>query len=228
MKKIRELPDEQRPYERCISHGPKYLSDAELLAVILRTGTKDMNVLRLSEEVLGYSKKRGISAIYSLSIEELMSIKGIGRVKAVQLVCVGELARRLWRKEVFRESVYFEGPEMCASYYMQEMRYLEQEEMRLAFLDTKLKLIADETVSIGTVDASVVSVREILVESLKHRAVSIIMLHNHPSGNPIPSKEDISVTKYVKKGCELVGLELRDHIIIGDNIYYSFKEQGAL
>ena len=111
---------------------------------------------------------------------------------------------------------------------MQDMRHLEQEELRLAYLDTRQKLISDSVITIGTVNASLISVREVLIDTLKHQAVNIIMIHNHPSGNPSPSSDDKKVTKIVANGCKSVGIYLNDHIIIDDNTYYSFREQGNL
>ena len=111
---------------------------------------------------------------------------------------------------------------------MQEMRHLKQEELRIAFLDTRQRLISDSVITVGTVNSALISVREVLIAALKNNAVNIIMLHNHPSGNPTPSEDDINVTNLVNKGCRYVGINLNDHIIIGDNKYYSFKEQGVL
>ena len=142
--------------------------------------------------------------------ESLLTVKGIGKVKAVQIVCLAELANRLWRSKNQTVSVAFLNPEIAASYYMQEMRRLNREELRLAFLDTRQCLIKDMTVSIGTVNASLVSVREILIEALRHKAVNLLMLHNHPSGNPSPSPEDRLVTRTVKSGCEYVGNSLKE------------------
>ena len=229
MERIKEMPDDLRPYERCIRLGASSLTDIELLAVLLRTGTREQNVLALAAHLLyEVGGGGGLSGLLGQTYESLLTVKGIGKVKAVQIVCLAELANRLWRSKNQTVSVAFLNPEIAASYYMQEMRRLNREELRLAFLDTRQCLIKDMTVSIGTVNASLVSVREILIEALRHKAVNLLMLHNHPSGNPSPSPEDRLVTRTVKSGCECVGIRLNDHIIIGDNRYYSFKEQGAL
>ena len=162
------------------------------------------------------------------SYDEYIKINGIGKVKAVQLLCIGELAKRIWKREAAIKAVCFNSPANCAGYYMQDMRHLEQEELRLAYLDTRQRLISDSLITIGTVNASLISVREVLIDALKHQAVNVIMIHNHPSGNPSPSDDDRKVTEIVANGCKSVGIYLNDHIIIGDNIYYSFREQGNL
>lgn len=219
---------EDLPYERFVKYGSKSLTDAELLAILLRTGTRELNVLDLSKKILQENNKnKGLARLMDLNYNELLKIKGIGKVKATQLLCIVELAKRLWKSskgEVF----YFDSPMAVSNYYMQEMRNLKREELHLALLDTRQRLLADILISRGTVNSSVISVRDLLIEALKQDAVNVILVHNHPSGNPQPSKEDVIVTKNVDKACILVGIHLNDHIIIGDNKYYSFKEQGVL
>ena len=151
-------------------------------------------------------------------------------MKAVQLLAIGELAKRIWRREAGGTLTLpvFSEPAVCARYYMQEMRHLEQEELRIVYLDTRLRLMRDQILTRGTVNASVLSVREIMIGALRHRAVHLILIHNHPSGDPSPSSEDRSVTKQVAEAGALIGIRLADHIIIGDNRYYSFKEWGTL
>lgn len=229
MKTLKEMPQEQRPYERCQVYGTKALTDAELLAIILRTGSRQKDALELSQSILNLKGPRnGLGNLVHKSYEDLCEIPGIGKVKAMQLLCIGEIARRLWRREANSQKLYFTSPELCATYYIQEMKYLEQEELRLAFMDSKQKLIRDCILTRGTVNCALVSVREILISALKHHAVNVIMVHNHPSGNPQPSEEDIRVTQRVKEGFEAIGIALNDHIIIGDNVYYSFREHGGL
>ena len=210
---------EDLPYERFVKCGSKSLTDAELLAILLRTGTRELNVLDLSKKILQENNKnKGLARLMDLNYNELLKIKGIGKVKATQLVCIVELAKRLWKSSKGEVS-YFDSPMAVSNYYMQEMRNLKREELHLALLDTRQRLLADILISRGTVNSSVISVRD---------AVNVILVHNHPSGDPQPSKEDIIVTKNVDKACILVGIHLNDHIIIGDNKYYSFKEQGVL
>lgn len=219
---------EELPYERCLKLGCKALTDVELLAVLLRTGTKDVNVVELSKSVLGLGAVRqGLFGLSTLNYNELLKIRGIGKVKAIQILCLIELSKRLWKSSK-PDIACFDSPLAVADYYMQELRNLKREELRLALLDTRQGLICDLLISRGTVNSSIISVRDILIEALRHEAVNVVLVHNHPSGNPNPSKEDVTVTKAVDKACALVGIKLNDHVIIGNNKYYSFREQGAL
>lgn len=224
--RMSDLPAQERPYERCFQSGPEVLTDAELLAVIIRTGAKGERSLDLARKVLQLSKScNGILGIHHSSIEELMQIKGVGKVKAVQLKCVAELAKRLSRASA-RERLSFQEPDSIASYYMEELRHEEQEKLLLLMLNTKGSLIRDKVMSTGTVNASLVSPREIFIEALRYNAVFVILVHNHPSGDASPSREDIHLTERVRQCGMLLGIELMDHIIIGDNEYVSFREKG--
>lgn len=225
---IKELPESERPYEKCETYGPQSLSDAELLAVIIRTGTKNLRAIDLAINVLSYSSANpGLKGLNYLSMKELTQISGIGRVKAIQLLCLTELTKRM-SKEVHKDKLKFTTPKSVADYYMQDMRHLLKEQVLLLMLDSKSKYIKDVVMSSGTVNASIMPVREILIKALKEEAVNIILVHNHPSGDPSPSSEDIRVTKRMKEAGNLVGITLMDHIIIGDNKYISLKEQGLL
>ena len=222
--KMNEIREEERPYEKCMKYGAEHLTNAELLAVLLRTGTKGMNALELARTLLSSSdEKESILHIHQLSLQKLLKIKGIGKVKAIQILCISELARRL-AKASASEGLIFSKPSTVAEYYMEDMRHQKQESMKLLMLNTKGKLIGETYISKGTVNASLVSPRELFIEALEHGAVSIILLHNHPSGDPTPSQNDLSVTKRVKEVGELIGIELWDHIIIGNNCYFSFAE----
>ena len=229
MNRLKSIPENERPYEKAVRNGISVLSDSELLAVLLRTGTPSADVLTLSSEVLDLGGRgEGLSGLLHYSYEEYLSCSGIGGVKAVQLLAIGELARRIWRRDAEKRIGKFSDPGECARYYMQDLRHLEQEELRAVFLDTRMGLGRDRVITRGTVNASLVSVREIMIEALRHRAVNLILVHNHPSGDPSPSEEDTVVTEKVAEAGELVGITLSDHIIIGDNTYYSFKEWGKL
>ena len=222
------LPQEDRPYERCIRHGVQSLSNRDLLAVILRTGAKGRNVLELAGDLLKLVPEReGFTGIRRLSLDELSNVKGIGKVKAVQLKCLLEIARRMAREEA-GEGTYFTSPSAVANYYMEDLRHRKQEHMKLLMLNTKSKLIGETDISKGTVNASLVSPRELFIEALEKNAVSIILMHNHPSGDPTPSKNDILLTRRVKDAGNMIGIELLDHIIIGNNCYISFAEQRLL
>jgi len=222
------MSEEERPYERCLHHGAAYLSDTELLAVLLRTGVQGMNSLELARSILqSASGEVNILNIHQLTLQKLKKIKGIGTVKAIQILCLSELAKRL-AKTSAKEGLIFSLPSTIADYYMEEMRHQKQEQMKLLMLNTKTKLIGETNISKGTVNASLISPRELFIEALECNAVSIILLHNHPSGDPTPSESDILLTKRVKDAGELIGIELLDHIIIGNNCYISFAEQQML
>jgi DNA repair protein RadC len=225
---VKELPLSERPYEKCEKYGPNSLSDAELLATILRTGSKSQRVMDVARNILNYSKVyKGLIGINYLSLHELMSIKGIGKVKAIQIQCIAELTKRM-AKATNEEGLKLLTPKAVANYYMQEMRHLSREEIYLVMLDSKSKILKDMVISTGTVNASLLAPREIFINALKYGAVNIILLHNHPSGDPTPSKEDINTTKRMQEAGNIVGIRLIDHIIIGDNRFISLKEQGML
>ena len=219
------LPEEDRPYEKCIRYGVQALTNRELLAVILRTGAKGKHVLDLAGELLNLVPEReGFTGIRRLSMTELSAVHGIGKVKAVQLKCILEIARRMAREEA-GEGTAFTSAEAVAGYYMEDLRHLEQEEIHVMFLNTKQNLLRDFLVSKGTVNASVITPREILIEGLRSLAVSMILVHNHPSGDPSPSESDLLLTRRVKEAGDVIGISLLDHIIIGDKRYLSFRQQ---
>lgn len=225
---VKDLPVSERPYEKCEAYGPRSLSDAELLAVILRTGTRRLRAIDLAVNVLNHSQGNpGLKGLNYLTMNELMQISGIGRVKAIELMCLTELTKRM-SKEVHKDSLRLISPQSVADYYMQDMRHLSREQVLLLLLDSKSKFLRDIVMSSGTVNMSIMPVREVMIQALKEEAVNIILVHNHPSGDPSPSAEDIRVTKRVKEAANLIGITLMDHIIIGDNRYISLKEQGLL
>lgn len=225
---VKELPESERPYEKCEHYGPGALSDAELLAVIIRTGTQNERASDLAAKILMLcADKPGLLGLNYLTFKELSSVRGIGKVKAIQLLCVVELTRRM-AKAKGKELLKLSAPETVAEYYMEEMRHLPREESLVLFLDAKNRRITDMVIASGTVNSSIMSPREIFLNALKQDAVGIILIHNHPSGDPAPSGEDISVTRRVRDAGNLIGIRLMDHIIIGDNTYVSFKEKGIL
>ncbi|NCB91460.1 MAG: JAB domain-containing protein [Clostridia bacterium] len=227
-RKINEMPIEERPYEKCILHGPGALSDSELLAVIIRSGTAGRSSVELAKDVLeGTKSQEGLLGIHHMSMQELMDIKGIGQVKAIQIKCIGELSKRIAQNSA-KKLLDFQDPDTIAAYYMEQLRHEEQEQMICMMLDTKNHFLGDEVISRGTVNASLVSPRNLILAAMKYHAVYIILVHNHPSGNPEPSKEDVLLTKRVREACSLVDIPLLDHIIIGDQEYISFREEGIL
>ncbi|MBS6195286.1 MAG: DNA repair protein RadC [Clostridiales bacterium] len=226
--KIQEMPANERPYEKCLSRGPEVLSDSELLAVIIRSGTRGSSSVELAQTVLERGKgQEGLLGIHHLSMQELMEIKGIGQVKAVQIKCIGELSKRIAAVSA-KKLLDFQDPETIAHYYMEQMRHEEQEQMICMMLNTKNQLLGEEVISKGTVNASLVSPRDLILAAFRYHAVYIILVHNHPSGSPEPSREDILLTRRVMEACSLVDIPLLDHIVIGDRKYVSFREDGIL
>lgn len=225
-KTIKELPKRERPYEKCLESGAGSLTDAELLAVILRSGTKDANCVELAREVLSVSETEpGLLGLHRVTSAELEQIPGIGPVKATQLLCIGELCKRM-ATAGHREGVCLTSPERIADRYMEQLRHLEQEHVLLLLLDSKCHLLKELTLSIGSVNQSILTPREVLIAALQYRAVHMILLHNHPSGDPSPSKADLATTRRVKEAGDMLGIPLMDHIIMGDHKYISLKEQG--
>ena len=224
---MKSNPELDRPYEKCIKKGAFALSDTELLAVILRSGTQGESALHLAQRILYDNERDGILGIHQLTPEQLMEIKGIGKVKAVQILCISELAKRL-SKASAKELLCFNNPSSIADYYMEDLRHQKQENMKLLMLNSKSKLIGETDISKGTVNASIITPRELFIEALQKQAVAIVIMHNHPSGDPSPSEEDILSTSRIKKAGILIGIELLDHIIIGNNCYISFREEGIL
>ena len=227
--KMKELPRDIQPYERCLKEGPSCLSDAQLLSIIIRTGSRNANSLELAQEILALNyPKEGILGLLHLSLAQLMSIKGIGQVKGIQLLCIGELSKRIWNRRITQQPLRLDAPELVAQYCQENMRHLEQEEFRVLMFNTKQILTGDVMISRGTVNASLATPREVLIEALRFQAVSLILVHNHPSGDPEPSSEDIRLTQRMREAAELIGIRLLDHIIIGDSAYISLKERGFL
>lgn len=223
---VKNLPESERPYERFRNLGPKALSDAELLAIILKTGTRNLTSMELARELLSRCQGNLLN-LYELSYEQLLEIRGIGKVKAIQLKAVAELSRRIARTDRgYRLSLG--SPASIADYYMEEMRHRRKEAFVGAFFDAKCKFLGDSVIATGSVSQAFVSPMELFRKALMRSAVMIVILHNHPSGDPAPSEEDIQLTRRVEKGAQLLGLTLADHIVIGDNRYYSFRENHML
>ena len=227
-KGILSLPPEERPYEKCLEQGCQALSEAELLAVIIRTGAVGDTSVDLARRVLDLGGRQGnLAGLCGLSVQELTSVKGIGRVKAIQIQCIAELSRRMAKSRA-RDGLCFHDPASIADFYMEDLRHEEREQCRVMMLNTRSMLLAEKQLSVGTVNASLISAREIFLEALKCQAVYIILIHNHPSGDPHPSREDILLTKRVWEAGELIGISLLDHIIIGDRSYVSLREENLM
>lgn len=221
---IKELPEEERPRERLVRYGPSALSNAELLAILLRVGTRNESALSLAYKIL--KQQEGLRFLTNCTVQELGSINGIGQAKAAQLKAALELGKRVSAFEKESDK-YIKCPQDVASLLMEEMRYLKKEYMKLILLNVKCSVIAVEDISIGNLNTSIVHPREVYIPAIKKSSASIIMVHNHPSGDPTPSSEDVSITKRVAEAGKIIGIELVDHIIIGDGRYVSLREKEA-
>lgn len=223
---MKQIPAMERPYEKCLRCGAESLSDVELLAVILRTGSRKSSALDVAAKVLSSARSGdGLLSLVHLSVSDLMEIDGIGQVKAVQIRSIVELGRRIASASA-REKISFRDPESIARYYMESLRYEEQENVVCMMLDTKNHLLGDVLLTKGTVNASLLSPREIFVTALSWRAVHIILVHNHPSGDCSPSRNDIEITRQIYSAGELIGIQLLDHIIVGSGCYTSLRQEG--
>ena len=225
---MKELPVTERPYEKCEKNGAGTLSDAELLAIILKTGTRGDKVMDLAVQLLNLNPScPGLEGIMGLELADFQKIRGIGRVKAVQLAAVCELSRRMTRIQ-FSESYAFTTPQSIADYYMAYMCRLGHEEVHVMMLDTKQHMISECLLTKGTVNASLIVAVMIAGGTGFGRiwrqltgAVSIVLVHNHPSGDDTPSREDLAATEKVRSAGELIGIRLIDHIIIGSGHFTS-------
>ena len=223
---LKNLPESERPYERFQALGAEALSDAELLAVILKNGTKELTSLDLARILLSRCQGNLLN-LYELTYEELLKQKGIGPVKAIQLKAVAELSRRIARTKRGYQ-LQMNNPGTIADYFMEDMRHRREEVFKSAFFDAKCNFLGEEQISSGSLSFAYVSPMELFRKALLKNAVMIVILHNHPSGDPYPSKEDSELTQRIADGARLLGLTLADHIVIGDNRYYSFRENHRL
>jgi DNA repair protein RadC len=222
---LRDLPSDDRPRERMLKGGPSALSNAELLAILLRTGTQAESVVALAQRVLQEAGSlRGLSDV---SVEQLTGIRGIGEAKAMQLQAGIELGRRMARS-VMEDRVKIRSPQDVASLLKEELRYLQKEHFIVLFLNTKNFVIGQETLSMGSLNASIVHPREVFRAAIKRSSASIVCAHNHPSGDPTPSAEDIELTQRLVEAGKLIGIEVLDHLVIGDSGFVSLKEKGYL
>lgn len=222
---IKEIPKTERPRERFVKHGPKALSNHELLAIIIRTGSKNQSVIDLSKEILyHYGSLKELSIT---SIEELKRIKGIGTSKAIEILTVFELASRI-KEETYTSKIRLTSPESIYTYMRDALELKTQEHLVVLYMNTKGHLIKKKILFKGSLNASVIHPREIFKYAVMYSAASIILVHNHPSGDPTPSHHDIDVTKRIHENSMMMDIYLLDHIIIGRDKYYSFKESGIL
>ena len=220
---IHEFPTQERPRERLVKHGAQALSDAELLAVILRTGNKAENVLTLSRRLM---RTHPLNKMRRAGVATLLSIKGIGPAKACQIVACFELARRVQSEQqqgkcitAAQDIVQLLGPQLSG---------LKQEHSVGVYLDARQRVLKLQTLFIGTLDMNVIHPREVFKTALLESAAGIIFVHNHPSGDPEPSEEDIAVTQQLRRVGEIMNIDLVDHVILGEQKYVSLRERGYL
>jgi DNA repair protein RadC len=221
----KNVPYYDRPRERLLREGAAHLADAELLAILLRTGTEQETSYELAQRLLAaFGDLRGLA---QASHAELTKLKGIGQVKAIEMHAAFELGRRVIGGTGKRGAV-IRLPRDVADLMFPELGHLTQEHFVCLFLNTKNHVIGKQTIFVGSLDASIVHPREVFKEAIRRSSASVICLHNHPSGDPTPSREDIAITRTLREAGELIGISLLDHIIIGDGRYVSLKEQGYL
>ncbi len=224
---VRDLPEEERPREKLIRRGAAALSDTELLAILLRTGTSSVSVLHLAEEVLAKYQDKGLLAIMNVSPQEVASIHGVGLAKAAAIVAAVELGRRLSAKAAQKQEK-IGGPEDVARYAAPLLRFEQKEHFLVMLLDVRNRVLAMPTVSIGSLTASVAHPREIFREAIRYSAANMILIHNHPSGDPTPSREDLQLTRQMMKAGEIMGIPVLDHVIIAGDGFLSIKEANCL
>jgi DNA repair protein RadC len=222
---IKELPADERPREKLLANGPAAMSNAELIAILLRSGIRKDSAVRLAEQLL--IKYGGLAGLGAITPQELSRVKGIGAAKAVAIIAAVELGKRM-RELAPAERPVINSPEDAANLMMPRMRYETKERFVVLLLSTKNHILATPTVSIGTLNASMVHPRELFREAINYNAAAVILVHNHPSGDPSPSKDDIALTRKIfEAGC-LLDIAILDHVIIGDGKYVSLKEKGII
>ncbi len=220
-KKIKELPEELLPREKALKYGIDSLTDNELLALSIGQGIKGLNVLGLADKIL---KNRSLKELRNITLEDLISIKGIGKAKALQILAIFEIAKRM---EEEQESIIFNNPEDVYQ-FVKELSKERQEKLLAIYTNTMNQLLGKETIAIGSLNVLNAMPRDIFFPAINLNAYGIILIHNHPNGLPEPSKEDIEFTKNIKNLAINLGFELLDHIIIGKKGYFSFSSKGLL
>lgn len=224
--KINNLPQEERPREKLLGKGKEYLSNSELIAIILGNGTKDKSAIALASELLSLDKS-GISFLGECTPEELQEVKGMGKAKTCQLLAAVELGKRI-SAAPRTERLSISSPEDIVSMFMEEMRYYKKEFFKVLLINVKGEIIEQDIVSVGDLSSAVVHPREVFTRAVRRSAAAVVLVHNHPSGNAAPSNEDIETTKRLVEAGRLMGINVLDHIIIGDGMYTSFKSEGMI
>lgn len=219
MTTIKKLPNSERPYEKLEMFGEKTLSNSELLAIIIKTGTKEQTAIGLAQNILAINPNKEIRSLQEISLQDLKKIKGIGRVKAIQIKAVCEIAKRM--KMPLSLNTVIKTPKDVADLLIEELRYEKREIVKLLILNTKNVVRKILDITVGEESSARINIKTILEETLKTGMTKFILVHNHPSGNCNLSNEDIETTKNIENASKIVGLQLLDHIIIGDGTFYS-------
>lgn len=223
---IKLLPEEERPVEKALHKGLSTLSNGELLALILRTGSSSQTAMGLAESIL-MSVDGGLAGLVSLTPQELMGIKGVGRAKACAVAALGELAKRIHLKPI-SDKYRVDCASDVAGFFMEELRYEKKEHFRILMLNAKGIVIGADSVSVGGLTSTAVHPREVFSPAIKKNASTIVLVHNHPSGDPTPSNADIELTKRIQSAGRLIGIKVLDHVIIGDGKYVSLLGEGYI
>ena len=221
--KMNLLPMSERPYEKLLLYGEETLSNSELLAIIIKTGTKDKTALDLARQVMSLGSDgnhNDLRFLQEIPMNELMKISGIGKVKAIELKAIGEIAKRM-TKPINLEKICIKTKADVANLFMQELRYEKKEKLKLILLNNKNVVQKIIDIASGKDNTLIFDIKQILSEPIKLQIPKIVLVHNHPSGSSAPSKEDIEATNRVRESCELMGIQLLDHIVIGDGEYHS-------
>ena len=225
--KIKELPETERPYEKLEQYGEKTLTNAELLAIIIKTGTKEETAVGLAQQILKLNtgNEESLSFLRDLTVEEFMKIKGIGKVKAIRLKAVCELATRMETVTNYKQKLISQ-PRDVATILMERMRFEKQEILKVAMLNTRNKLLKIKDIAKGNGNFVTATIKSVLNEAVKIEAAKIILIHNHPTGDPTPSQLDIEFTDKVEQASKILGIQLLDHIVLGNRNYVSiFSER---
>ena len=222
---IKELPENDRPREKLLKHGADSLSNAELLALIIRTGNKTRTAIELSQDIL--NNFGGLNSLINLSVEEIKEIKGVGLAKGSQIRALIELSKRIFASSD-ENKVEIKGPRDVSNLMMPRMRYSKQELFQLILLDVKNRVISTPEISKGGLTSSIVHPREVFKEAIRRSSAAIILVHNHPSGIPEPSQEDIKITKRLIECGDIMGIEVLDHVVVGNDQFVSMKERKLI
>jgi len=222
---IKLWPKSERPRERLLSNGGLMLTDAELLAILLRNGIRGKDVIQFSRELL--MRFGGFRGLFAIGVGELQGVKGLGDAKICTLIAMREISRRQLREELIGKT-YVRDPKTVLDYLYASMRDQKKEIFKALFLNKANRIVEERTLFEGTVDETAVHPREVVKAAMDAHASSLILVHNHPSGRIQPSQEDVEITRKLEEACGLVSVKILDHIIIGDNRYFSFNEQQLL